>query len=83
MELKPNQNPFPHLKISENVYEAIKGPSKEEWAMFFDSFKHKLMEKIETCSDADLTKERGKLTLITEVQGVFLGIKQHTKAKQQ
>lgn len=77
----PNQTPYPHLKISENIYDAIHSASKEEWEEFFKSIKTNKLSTIETCLDSDLTKERGKLTMVNEVQGIFLGIQQHKKTK--
>lgn len=77
-----NNNPYPHLKISENFYECLRSVSPEEIKDFFKSYKASRISIIEECPDSDLTKERGKLTMISELESVLLTIrntKQQTK----
>lgn len=75
----PAQNPCPHLYVTPNLMEAIKSVGPQEWQKFFLSIKANKLEAVETCPDQDLTKERGKITMVTELQGIFMTIQNFRK----
>lgn len=76
------EQPLPHLYVTDNIAEAVKSVSPEEWKKFFQSLKANKIEAVEACADSDLTRERGKLTMVSELQGIFMSIHSHRKPNQ-
>lgn len=75
------KRPMPHLFITENMIDAIKSVPQDSWKEFFESIEKTRFETIKSCPDKDLTTERGKLTMISELQGIFFAIHNHKETK--
>lgn len=68
-------SPFPHLSISENLVMALQSLHPDDLTRFFDSVRKTRIPIIENCPDSDLTKERGKLTMVSELESTLLTIR--------
>lgn len=71
--------PYGHLNVSDNLAEALRSVSETEWKKFFESVQQYKLQQMLTIDKESLTKCQGEANMVTEIQGIFLGLRQSAK----
>lgn len=67
---------YEHLYLSENTTECIRSVSDTEWKKFFESLRQSKYQELATVANDKLTTLQGQVSMISILEGIFIGIRQ-------
>lgn len=68
--------PYEHLYLSDNLKECIFSVSETEWKKFFESLRQSKYQELATVANDQLTTLQGSVRMVSELEGIFKGIRQ-------